>query len=71
MPQKAVHTLSVGEGAVDFAGKLHRNEAGEICYSFGKSRGTPVKSDPGFGRWMLEQSFPIQTKQIIRELLKS
>lgn len=56
---------------VDFAGKLVRNEKGEICYNIGKAKGTPVKNDPGFGEWMLEKDFPQDTKARLREIFKT
>lgn len=54
---------------VDLAGKLVRNEAGEVCYNFGKSKGRRVVDDPGFGFWMLEKDFTHQTKMILSKLL--
>lgn len=60
---------SIPEGAVDFAGKLKLDEEGEVIYTIGKAKGTRVLDDPGFGRWMLKEDFPSQTKQILRKLL--
>lgn len=47
---------------VDFSGKFVRNDAGVICYNFGKSRGKPVSSDLGFLDWMLSKDFTQDTK---------
>ena len=58
-----------GKERVDLAGKLCKNENGEICYNFGKSKGVPVKKDAGFGRWMLNSDFSTETKEMVRELI--
>lgn len=57
------------DGAVDLAGKIKNNASGVPCYNFGKAKDTPVKEDPGFGFWMLKNSFPENTKAIVRQLL--
>jgi DNA polymerase-3 subunit epsilon len=54
---------------VDLAGKLYECQEGVVRYSFGKDKGKSVKSEPGFARWMLGQSFPKETKDKIKELL--
>lgn len=58
-----------GVKALDLSGKIILNESGVPVYSFGKSKGKPVKDEPGFGQWMLNQDFPTDTKNVIRELL--
>lgn len=58
-----------GKERVDLSGKLYKNESGEICYSFGKSKDIPVKIDPGFGQWMLRNDFPSDTKRMIIKIL--
>ena len=60
---------SIPEGSVDFAGKLKLDEDGEVVYAIGKSKGVRVSDDPGFGKWMLKNDFPNQTKRILKELL--
>lgn len=45
------------EGQVDWAGKLFRNPEGIICYAIGKSKGVPVKKDPSFGNWIMNQTW--------------
>lgn len=56
---------------VDLAGKLYENDNGEICYAFGKSKDVAVKKDPGFGKWMLNNDFPSDTKSILRSIFNS
>jgi DNA polymerase-3 subunit epsilon len=56
--------------AVDFAGKLIKNEEGIVVYNMGKDKGKSVITYPGFAEWMLMKDFPQQTKYVIRKLLK-
>lgn len=57
-------------GMVDFNGKLTRNEHGELCFAFGKSKDVPVKKDTGYARWMLNMDFFTQdTKNHIKREL--
>lgn len=60
---------SIPEGYVDFAGKLKLDDDGCVIYTIGKAKGVRVLDDPGFGKWMLKEDFPNQTKQILRKLL--
>lgn len=52
---------------VDYAGKLVYNKDGKVCYNIGKAKGTPVEDDPGFGEWMMERDFPLDTKKKLRK----
>lgn len=54
---------------VDVAGKLYEDENGIIRYAFGKDRDKSVKEFPGFGKWMLKESFPAETKNILKNLI--
>lgn len=54
--------------ALDLAGKIIWDN-GVAVYSFGKDRGKSVKDFPGFGKWMLGQSFAANTKAIVRALI--
>ncbi len=38
---------------VDIAGKLYRDQDGDICFAFGKNRGRKVANEPGYAGWML------------------
>lgn len=55
--------------ALDLAGKIVLNEQGHAVYNFGKDKGKCVKENPGFGRWMLSNSFSTNTKNIVRSLI--
>lgn len=52
----------VNKNRVDFAGKFVRNDAGVICFNFGKSKGVPVAKDLGFLDWILSKDFTQDTK---------
>ena len=52
----------VDNSRVDFAGKFVKNDAGVICFNFGKSKGLPVANDLGFLDWMLTKEFTQDTK---------
>lgn len=54
---------------VDFAGKLYRDADGVVRYNFGKDIGKSVKDEPGFGLWMLKQSFSKDTKDKLKQIL--
>lgn len=58
------------EPVVDLAGKLTKNEKGEVVYAFGKSNGKPVASDTGFAMWMLRNDFPTETKLVLERILE-
>lgn len=55
---------------VDFAGRLARNEKGEVVYNFGKHRGKTIAEiqyiEPGYYGWMLNADFPLHTKQCLK-----
>jgi len=56
---------------IDFAGKLKKNDKGEICYAFGKWINQPVRYHLDYANWMINQDFfPFQTKQILQKILK-
>lgn len=59
-----------GPPAADVGGKLTRDDDGDLVYAFGKSKGTKVKNDPGYARWMLRGEFSSHTKQLLREELE-
>lgn len=55
----------------DFAGRLARNDKGQLCYNFGKHKGKTVenvdKEEPGYFGWMLNADFPLYTKKILKD----
>lgn len=55
----------------DFAGRLAKNDKGQLCYNFGKHKGKTVeqvdKEEPGYFGWMLNADFPLYTKMMLKE----
>jgi len=55
----------------DFAGRLAKNNAGEVVYNFGKHKGKKIskvmKEEPGYHGWMLNAEFPLFTKQCLKK----
>jgi len=55
---------------VDLAGRLAKNNKGEVIYNFGKHNGKSItevmKIEPGYYGWMLDADFPLYTKKCLR-----
>lgn len=51
---------------IDLAGAIVRNENGDAVFSHKTNRGTLLKEDPGYARWILGKDFPENTKLAIR-----
>lgn len=70
IPALAAFSSNSPMGAVDFAGRLAKNERGAIMYNFGKHKGRTVEEvmqlEPGYYGWMLDADFPFQTKDCLR-----
>lgn len=58
-----------GGRSLDLAGKIILNSEGVPCFSFGKSKGTPVTKDLGFANWMLKNDFTTNTKEVVRRII--
>lgn len=56
---------------VDLAGKLYKDEEGVVRYAFGKDVNKSVKDEPGFAKWMLNNSFPQETKNKLKQVLNN
>lgn len=54
---------------VDLAGKLYKDEDGVVRYAFGKDVNKSVKDEPGFAKWMLNNAFPQETKNKLKQIL--
>lgn len=55
------------ESIVDYSRKLKLID-GVICYNFGQHINKPVINDKSYAWWVLENDFPLQTKNIIKKL---
>lgn len=52
----------------DLAGKMYIDTDGVVKWNFSKNKDKAVLSDTGFINWVLNQSFPKETKDKIKEL---
>ena len=57
---------------VDLAGRMIRNQKGEIIVNFGKHKGKPVltvlKEEPAFYDWVMKGEFSLDTKRKLTEV---
>lgn len=57
---------------VDFAGRMIYNDKKEEVFNFGKFKGRLVedvlKNEPGYYAWMMNNDFPLNTKQKLTEI---
>lgn len=56
--------------ALDFAGKLIIDDDGDAVFNFGRHVGKKAKANLPYLQWMLEDSFPANTKMVVRELIE-
>lgn len=56
---------------VDFAGRIAKNDKGEVIYNFGKHKGKSIadvsEDEPGYYGWMMNGNFPRYTKSVLKE----
>lgn len=59
----------------DLMGRLVYNDAGEVTFNFGKNKGKTVKEilekEPGYYGWMMQGSFPLYTKKVLKSVKES
>jgi len=57
---------------VDLAGRLIKNDKGEVVFNFGKHKGVPVeevfKREPSYYSWMMNGDFAENTKKVISNI---
>ena len=62
----------VGDNMVDLAGRMVRNDKGEIIFNFGKHKSKTVekvfKEEPAYYDWMMNGDFPLDTKRRLTEI---
>lgn len=66
---QAIHEFVNDSTRVDFTGRFIRNQAGEIVFNFGNNKGEVASKFPTVLRWMLDRDFPLQVKQIAKDIL--
>jgi DNA polymerase-3 subunit epsilon len=56
----------------DFAGRIAFNDKGVAVFNFGKHKGVPVADvltkEPGYYHWIMNNDFPLYTKQVLKEI---
>ena len=55
-----------GKKIVDINNKVHMNEEGFVCFSFGKHRGEKVIDNKSYASWMVSSGFPKSTIDAIQ-----
>ncbi len=70
MTPEQLSKFCMPQDRLDLAGKIVLKD-GEAVYNFGKDKGKSVKKFPGFGEWMLKNSFTSNTKNVVRSLIYS
>ncbi|MCY4507943.1 MAG: hypothetical protein OXG35_13450 [Acidobacteria bacterium] len=58
-------------GRLDPAGKLRRDENGQVVFNFGKHRGRRALDHSDFLFWMLKRDFTQSTRNVVLELLEN
>ncbi len=68
---EALHQLTTSN-MVDLAGRMVRNEKGEVVINFGKHKNKPVhqvlKDEPSYYDWVMKGDFPLDTKRKLTEI---
>ena len=71
LDEDGLHQFAIrNENMVDFAGKFTKNEAGVICFNFGKHRNEPVSKELGFLDWMMDKDFTQDTLNWAKKIKK-
>lgn len=67
-----LHEFTSDNTFIDSGRKLQRNEAGEVCFAFGKYKGqlveTVLQREPQYYDWMMKSDFLQDTKQKLTEI---
>lgn len=64
-------TFSHHEKRLDLAGKIVEGPDGRPVYTIRRMRGVAVEDDPSFAEWMLNRDFTVNTKLVLRKILKA
>lgn len=67
VPQLA--EFSTRDRRVDLFGTIVLNDKGEPVYNTKRNQGVRVADDPGYGEWIMRNSFPANTHKVLREIL--
>ena len=69
-PMEEIAKIGRTEGYVDFQGKILLDKDGDYVWNFGKPKGKKIKTEMGFGDWVLTNSFPQSFKNLVSGILK-
>lgn len=64
-----ISKIGKNENWVDFQGRVIRDADGDYCWNFGKPKGKKVKTEMGFGDWVLMNNFPQSFKNLVGKIL--
>jgi len=68
---QALHNITASN-LVDLAGRMVYNQEGTAVFNFGKHKGKPVlevlKKEPTYYDWIMNNEFPLNTKQKLTEI---
>lgn len=64
-------SFCMNANALDFAGKIIRDESGAAVYNFGKHMGKPVLQYRDYATWMISGDFPHNTKSVLNSILNN
>jgi DNA polymerase III subunit epsilon len=65
-----VHDFINGnDNRVDLTGRFVRNDDGIIIFNFGNQKGQAAHLHPNVLRWIIDKDFPLQVKNIARDIL--
>jgi DNA polymerase III subunit epsilon len=67
MVEDQLYDLSGTNDMVDIYNKLKRDKEGYLIFNFGKHNGKRVIDESQYAGWILDNEFPIQVKNLIRE----
>jgi DNA polymerase III subunit epsilon len=67
MVEDQLYDLSGTNNMVDIYNKLKRDKEGYLIFNFGKHNGKRVIDESQYAGWILDNEFPIQVKNLIRE----
>lgn len=67
-----LHRMSGQNNLADLAGRLVFNHNQEVVFNFGKHKGKKVvdvfTAEPNYYNWMMENDFPMQTKNVLTRI---
>ena len=58
------------ENWVDFQGRILKDTDGDYVWNFGKPKGKKIKTEIGFGDWVLKNDFPMSFKNLVNKILE-